>query len=168
MFRNRFRELLAPRRRGVVLVMFAIMLVMIFAFVAFAIDVGYMSMVRTALQNAADGAALGGAQELGKGQGAVLAGSKAVALANTADGISLSLADTDIELGTFDLVKKTFTAVKAGNKANAVPRHRPRDEPPPVLRPGHGDVQVHHTGLRDRDGQSARHRVRRRPLRFDE
>jgi hypothetical protein len=51
-------------RRGSILVMTAVMLVMIFAFVAFSIDIGYISLTKTKLQSNADAAALAAAQEL--------------------------------------------------------------------------------------------------------
>jgi len=42
----------------------AVMMVMLFAFVAFAIDIGFISLTRAQLQNNADAAALAAAQEL--------------------------------------------------------------------------------------------------------
>lgn len=52
------------RRRGAVLVLAAFMMVMVFAFVAFAIDIGFIALTRSKLQNNADAAALAAAQEL--------------------------------------------------------------------------------------------------------
>jgi len=52
------------QRRGAALVLGAIMMVMLFAFVAFAIDIGFISLTRAQLQNNADAAALAAAQEL--------------------------------------------------------------------------------------------------------
>lgn len=54
----------AAVRRGAVLVLTAVLLVMLFAFVAFTIDVGHISIAKAELQNGADAAALAGAMEL--------------------------------------------------------------------------------------------------------
>jgi len=51
-------------RRGMVLVLSAFCLIAVFAFLAFTIDVGYMSLTRGQLQNAADASALAAALEL--------------------------------------------------------------------------------------------------------
>lgn len=67
MFRNSriratFRD--AARRRGNVMVLAAGSLVMVFAFVAFSVDVGYITLTKAELQRAADASALGSAIEL--------------------------------------------------------------------------------------------------------
>ncbi|HIE37947.1 MAG TPA: hypothetical protein EYP77_02575, partial [Anaerolineae bacterium] len=69
------------KREGAVLVLAAFLLVMIFAFLAFTVDVGYMSIVGSELQNAADAAALGSAMELADGPQAVFAAAQDVAAA---------------------------------------------------------------------------------------
>ncbi|MBW3541966.1 MAG: VWA domain-containing protein [Planctomycetes bacterium] len=51
-------------RRGAVIVMAAALMILILAFVAFSVDVGYIAMTKAQLQNAVDAAALAGAQEL--------------------------------------------------------------------------------------------------------
>lgn len=57
------------RRRGSVLVLAAVVLVVIFAMTAFAVDLGYLSMTKTQLQSGADSAALAAAMELTPGLG---------------------------------------------------------------------------------------------------
>lgn len=106
------------KRRGVIAVLFAFLLVTIFAFTSFAVDVGYLTLLRTQLQNVSDAAAMGSCQQLGNGQAAVIAAAKAIAAANNVDGAAASLQDSDIELGTYDLSAKTFTPGVDG--ANAV------------------------------------------------
>lgn len=54
----------ALRRRGVVAVLTAFVLVVLFAFAAFAVDTGRITNMQTKLQNAADAAALAAAQEI--------------------------------------------------------------------------------------------------------
>ncbi len=61
-------------RRGAMAVLIAVLLLLIFAFVAFTVDIGYITVARTQLQNAADSAALGSTMNLiqGFGPGATL------------------------------------------------------------------------------------------------
>jgi len=59
--RNRIRQ---SRRRGAVAVLAAIMLVMVLAMAAFAIDVDYLLLAKSELQRSADAAALAAAWEL--------------------------------------------------------------------------------------------------------
>jgi Flp pilus assembly protein TadG len=56
-------------RRGSILVLAAAVLVIIFAMVAFSVDIGYVSLTKTQLQIAADGAALSACLELPDGLG---------------------------------------------------------------------------------------------------
>src|SRR5713226_702117 len=54
-----------PRpRRGVVIPLFALLLIFLLAMLAFSIDAGYMVLVKSDLQNTADAAALAGAEKL--------------------------------------------------------------------------------------------------------
>ncbi len=73
-------------RVGSILVLAAAMLIVVFAMAAFAIDLGYMSLTKTQLRNAADGAALAAAIELTDGLGTAPSKSTAevTASANTA------------------------------------------------------------------------------------
>lgn len=52
------------RRKGAILPLSAILLVGMFAFVAFAVDLGYLALVRTQLQSAADSAAMASTVDL--------------------------------------------------------------------------------------------------------
>lgn len=54
-------------RRGAIIVMVAILLVVLLGCVALAVDIGHLYVARTELQRAADAAALAGAQALGRG-----------------------------------------------------------------------------------------------------
>jgi len=56
-------------RRGTVIVLASSSMVVVFGFAAFSIDVGYISLTKTQLQNAADAAAIGACQELVDGLG---------------------------------------------------------------------------------------------------
>jgi hypothetical protein len=107
MFKPRLRLTGGPRR-GAILVLAALMLVVIFAFVAFTVDVGYMTITKAELQNAADSAALAGSVEIPQGDGAVRETARAMALLNVAAGAPVELLDKDIELGLFDFESKEF------------------------------------------------------------
>lgn len=61
---NRQNRVINPNRRGVIVVLAAIMLVFLLGFVAFTVDVGYIQLTKTQLQAAADASALAAAQEL--------------------------------------------------------------------------------------------------------
>lgn len=61
---NLQNRVINPNRRGVVVVLAAVMLVFLLGFVAFTVDVGYVQLTKTQLQAAADASALAAAQEL--------------------------------------------------------------------------------------------------------
>lgn len=52
------------RRRGAILPLSTVLIVVMLAFIALAVDLGYVMMVRSEMQNAADSAALAGASQL--------------------------------------------------------------------------------------------------------
>src|SRR5260370_40779784 len=98
------------RRRGAIAPLCALLLVPLLAMLAFAIDTGYMCLTETELQNAADAAALAGAnalqpffvqynipgqanqaQVITNGQSAARATANKYASANTAGSVALSL-----------------------------------------------------------------------------
>lgn len=96
-------------RRGAILVLAAIFLIVVFAFAAFSIDTGYMLIVKSELQAAADGAALAGVLDLPNGQTSVDASVAAIASSNKAAGKSISIPSKEIEMGLFDLQSRKFT-----------------------------------------------------------
>src|SRR5436305_12853182 len=110
-------------RRGAVAPLVALLLIPLLGMVAFSLDVGYMIVVRTELQNAADAAAMAGAQQLmqpyaeyyGPGQtvaqqtlaynnavSMAKATAKAVSAMNTAGGVGIKLQDADIPVGYYN------------------------------------------------------------------
>src|SRR5437868_14319284 len=52
------------QRRGAIIPLFAILLIPLLGMLAFSIDIGYIALVKTDLQTAADSAALAGAEKL--------------------------------------------------------------------------------------------------------
>ena len=93
-------------RRGILLVLATVLLIVIFAFVSLTVDVGYIAITKAQLQSAADAAALGSAPELAFGEVAVRETGKSLALMNSAAGKPVQFVDSDIELGFFDYSKK--------------------------------------------------------------
>lgn len=76
-------------RRGVVSVLSAFLLVGVFAFVAFAVDTGLMTLTQTEMQNAVDAAALAASQEItgaiydaGQGGGDATVDANSIAVVN--------------------------------------------------------------------------------------
>jgi hypothetical protein len=67
--RSRARQIVplqdaSGNRRGAILVLAAFFVIVIFAFTAFTVDLGYIALVKAELQNSADAAAMAGAWEL--------------------------------------------------------------------------------------------------------
>ncbi len=99
-----FRSGLKPqtvRRRGAVAVMVAFFLIIFIAMATFAIDTGYMQLVRTELRASTDAAARAGAEALSRTQNAQLAKQAAISTAalNTVAGQPLVLEDEDVVFG---------------------------------------------------------------------
>lgn len=96
-------------REGAILVLAAFFIIVAFALAAFTVDTGYIQIVKTELQAAADGAALAGVTDLARGRTAVEASINEVANKNKAGGANVSVKSGDVELGFFDLTKRSFT-----------------------------------------------------------
>jgi Flp pilus assembly protein TadG len=123
-------QILALRRKlrdahGVTLIVVAVMLVVLLAFAALAIDIGYAAVVRNELQDVSDGAALAGARQLGAIYEAMTipqqqayvctdpslinAAVTSVGSLNQAGNVSISIPTGDIQIGDWDAATKTFT-----------------------------------------------------------
>ncbi len=122
-------------RKGVTFVFVIIFLLVLLAFFALAVDVGYVMVTRNELQNVADGAALAGARRLGafyegmpywdqqsydasSDAGTIRASASDVAAQNSAAGQPVSLESSDIKIGTWNSETKVFTETMA--RPNAV------------------------------------------------
>ena len=113
--------------RGVTAVMVAVMLTVLLAMAAAAIDIGHALVARNELQNVSDSAALAGTRALGiiyegmtaaaqqsyvltgGDQAIVEAAVQATANANSAAGVSITIAPSDIAIGTWNLATRTHT-----------------------------------------------------------
>lgn len=128
-FMSNVREMLSrdDSRRGSISVMAAFFLIVIFAFTAFTVDLGYIVLVDQEMQGAVDGAALAAAQELqiapDGSQDQVIDAAVDLASLNEVDDNGLSLnRRSDVEIGIWDEVSSTFTPYSGNNLslANAV------------------------------------------------
>jgi len=112
------------RRRGVIVVLAALLLVTMLGMIAFAVDVGYLSLVRTQLQAAADATALAAASSTSLSRAEMEAVAQRYASANVAGGRSIQLSNSDVEYGTWDTDTRTFVAsAQAGNAVRVTVRN---------------------------------------------
>jgi Flp pilus assembly protein TadG len=106
------------RRRGNIVVLSAFLLVVMVALVAFAVDVGLMSMTRTEMQRATDSAALAGAGELINGTPPAYAEAVSYLTKNQVGTKTLAASDAKIDFGRWDTVNRTFTITN--DRPNAI------------------------------------------------
>lgn len=117
---SRSKSKLDRNCRGVMAVLAAVMLVIMLAFVAFAVDIGYLGMVRTQLQSAADAAALAAAGSSGQSEADMVRTAQEFANANVAAGRRIQLNAADVELGSWDAGTCTFIPMPSGQVGTAV------------------------------------------------
>jgi len=94
-------------RRGSIVVLAAVFMIVILAFCSFTVDFGYIMLVDQEMQSAVDSAALAAAQELqiapDGGQDRVVNAAVDLAAMNSVDGRNLTLLpSSDVEIGTDD------------------------------------------------------------------
>ena len=111
---------LRESRKGATLVLFTILLVVLLGMVAFAVDIGYVSLARTQLQASADSAALAGAAALQNGADGARAEAIRFAGFHIAAGAAVSIADDDdVQLGLWDDDTRLFTPLALGDESGA-------------------------------------------------
>ncbi|MCE5269362.1 MAG: VWA domain-containing protein [Planctomycetaceae bacterium] len=95
-------------RRGAVAILAAFLMVVLFMMVAYAIDLGYVTMVRTQLQTAADAAALAAAGASGLNANGMTSVAQAFASYHQIAGRPAELNATDVQLGSWDASARAF------------------------------------------------------------
>ncbi|MDB5302429.1 MAG: hypothetical protein JWO87_4092 [Phycisphaerales bacterium] len=117
---NPSRNFAALRRRpaGIAIVYVVIIMLALLGIIGLASDTAYIFLVGHQLQNAADAAALAGANQLGFGASQAIDDAIDIASKNRAAGANVQLDDTDVEVGNYDRPSATFTP--NGSPANAV------------------------------------------------
>ena len=123
-----------PRRRGIVSIWTALLLMVLIGIMGLAIDVGYALMVAHRLQNAADAAALAGVQQVRIDPAEARQAAMDFAEANFAAGEPVLLTDNpsndingDIVIGRYDRATRTFRATLLGPNAVRVLARRTED-----------------------------------------
>jgi len=96
-------------RRGAVIVLVAICMVLLFGMVAFALDVGYIVNSQTELKRACDAGALAGAGELVNGTGSVSAIVTQYVGLNYVGNKKIATSDVQVDLGNWDRNTRSFT-----------------------------------------------------------
>lgn len=110
-------------RRGAITVLSAICLVMLIAFVAFAVDLGIMSTTDCELQSAADAGALAGARALSKDRASAVSAACLWAGKNSSSKQAIKMiAGQDVEIGIWDDASAKFSVLPESSTtvANAV------------------------------------------------
>ena len=109
-------------RRGVIVVLAAVLMVVLMAMIAFSVDIGYVAVTKTQLQTAADSAALAACATLSSATSEdstpVRDKAKQFAGYHTMGGLGINLQNSDIEFGTWDAGPHTFTP--SSSVSNAV------------------------------------------------
>lgn len=109
------------QRRGVIMVLAALLMVALVGMVAFAVDYGYLLKIRTDLQRSADAAALAAVQDLirrpdgTQDLSAARETARTYARNNLGDGL-FQVADADIQIGRYDpdSIYSTVTLLNTG------------------------------------------------------
>lgn len=107
-----------PERRGNILMLTCVLLVVLLGMVAFGVDVGYMANCRTEIQRATDAAALAGAGELVLGTTPARAEALDFLARNKVGGRTLSASNATIEFGMWNSTTRKFTL--GGTVPNAI------------------------------------------------
>ena len=111
-------------RRGAILILVVVMLPVVIAMAAFAIDIAWMQLVRTELRTATDAASRASAKALSleQSQDAARTAAKEAAQRNTVAGQPLELKDEEIEFGLGEQSSATsrFVFTPGGSKLNSV------------------------------------------------
>jgi len=105
------------------MVLSMLLITFLLGMVAFAVDIGYIVLVRTQLQVAADSAAMSAAASMGRPFGDVFAIADQYAGYHAAGSKPVELDPDDVELGLWDTETRTFTPTpSAGNAVRVVAR----------------------------------------------
>lgn len=99
------------RARGVSIIYVTVLIVVMFGFISFAVDLGRVQLAKTELQRAADAAARFGAAGLATGTSTARDNAIASAAENAVDGKALELSHDHVAFGKWDSTARTFTTI---------------------------------------------------------
>jgi Flp pilus assembly protein TadG len=106
-------------RRGAWLPLVIVSFTVLIGFVAFAVDLGYISMVKNELRAAVDAASLAGASGLPVGPAEARRRAIEIGEQNVVNGKPIELRDSDIELGIWNATTKQFSPLVGSNESTA-------------------------------------------------
>jgi hypothetical protein len=92
--------------------------------IAFAVDIGYVNLVKTELQTAADSSALAASSVLNQNVTTIRAVANSYATKHKAGGQTVTLGTSDVEMGLWNVETGTFTPVTSGGNAVRVTARR--------------------------------------------
>ena len=105
------------------LVLAALLMILMVGMIAFAMDIGYIVLVRSQLQTAADSAAMAAAAVMGGEPDMAVKTACQYAAYHTAGGENVRLSEGDIELGIWDTKSRSFVPLTtAGNAVRVTAR----------------------------------------------
>lgn len=107
------------RRRGAMVVLLGVLLVVLFAFAAFTVDIGHMAIAAAELQNVADAAAISAAAHLVDGPSQARSSAISVAAQNKVTNQTAIIAANHIELGNWDNDTAIFTVLTGAQELHA-------------------------------------------------
>ncbi len=108
------------RRKGAIAVLFLFLLIVLLAMIAFAVDIGYITLVRTELQSAADSSALAAASGYFEDPNQARAYAKSYAEMHRAAGDNIDLVtNEDVQLGVWNETARTFSVLPPGGEVGA-------------------------------------------------
>jgi Flp pilus assembly protein TadG len=108
-----------PRRRGAVLLLTVFLMVFLIGIIAFAVDIGYVLVAKTQVQNAADAAALAAGATMVTDTNDSMTTGKQIGGMNKVGNKNVVLKDSDFVFGTWDTATRTFAPSQNG-LSNAV------------------------------------------------
>lgn len=119
---RRIRAATLPRR-GAMLAVAAVLVTILLGIIAFGLDLGFVVLVRTQLQAAADSAAMAGAASMGLPRGEMVSVAQGFAAHHSAGGRPINLLPADVEYGVWDATTRRFTpSVAMGNAIRVTTR----------------------------------------------
>lgn len=111
------------KRRGAMIVLVAVTLIIFLIAVVFSVEVAYMQLARTELRSSVDAATRAGAEALSRDMSttAAIARAQEVALLNPVNGVGLTLPEDDILFGRVSVSQSGISAfVPGGTPPNAI------------------------------------------------
>jgi Flp pilus assembly protein TadG len=117
MFTTRYLTGKKRSRRAVIMIMAAFFLVLMAAFLAFAIDLGGLSLARTQMQNAADAAALAASAYIPSDTAKATTQAQVFAAYQKVAGKNIAASSVSVAFGSWDKTARLFVA---GTPSNAV------------------------------------------------